>query len=393
MSQVSDDVDAINAGVWPDSRLRAAIREGVIDSASPIPAGNVQPASLDLRLGPVAYRMRCSFLPGRERVAAKRKEYMYEEIDLTEGAILERDRPYLIPLQEKLNLPKHVRGRTNPKSSTGRVDVFARVVTDRSHSFDEIEPGYSGPLFLEVVSRTFTVRVKEGMTLNQLRLSSGETSVPDSELRRAHAKREIIVNARNTKLRDNQLVINDGLYLTLDLNGSEGGLVGYRARPNSNVLDLTQIAAHEIHDYWDHVYRERDAPRIVLEPDAFYLLISSEAVRVPPEYASEMSAYAESAGELRSHYAGFFDPGFGHDPAKLSRGSRAVLEVRARDVPFMVEQGQPVCKLTFERLTAPPEILYGRETSSNYQGQQATLSKHFVRDHSFEGQLSLLAEI
>ncbi len=382
------------AGVLPFQELNRAIATGLIGADSPIPKENVQPASLDLRLGDRAYRLRCSFLPDRESVSSKLKDYLLDEVDISEGAILEPERPYLIPLQERLDLPDYLRARANPKSSTGRVDIFTRVISDRSHRFDDISPGYRGALFVEVVSRSFTVRVKAGMSLNQLRLTVGSPGVSDAELIEAHTpKRPIIVDVHNHKIADDRLVVEGGLFLSLDLMGDESGVVGYRARRNSKVLDLTQIAAHRPRDFWDFVYREEDAPRVVLEPEAFYLLISSEAVRIPPDFAAEMSAYAESSGELRSHYAGFFDPGFGHDPTNPRNLSRAVLEVRAHDVPFMVEQDQPVCKLTFERVTEPPTILYGQDTSSNYQGQQVMLSKHFARDHSFDGQLSLLQEL
>ncbi len=381
------------AGVLPFQELNRAVAEGLISASDPVPSANVQPASVDLRLGDRAYRLRCSFLPDREPVVEKVKDYLLDEVDLTEGAILEPERPYLIPLQERLDLPPTLRARANPKSSTGRVDIFTRVISDRSHRFDDISSGYSGPLFLEVVSRSFTVKVRSGMTLNQLRLTAGRADVSDDELMATHGERPVIVDANSRKIPDARLVVADGLFLTLDLLGEDGGVVGYRARRNSRVLDLTQIGVHRPRDYWDLVYREEDAPRVVLEPEEFYLLISSEAVRIPPHLAAEMSAYAESSGELRSHYAGFFDPGFGHDPTDPRRLSRAVLEVRAHDVPFMVEQRQPVCKLTFERVTEPPTVLYGQDLQSNYQGQQVMLSKHFARDHSPAGQLSLLGSL
>ena len=308
-------------GVLPHQELLRAVTAGIVSAPTPIPKPNIQPASIDLRLGDRAYRLRCSFLPDRESVSSKLKEYLLDEVDLSDGAILEPGRPYLIPLQERLSLPDSMRGRANPKSSTGRVDIFTRVISDRSHHFDDIRAGYSGPLYLEVVSRTFTVRVKAGMTLNQLRLTVGDAAVSDEDLKLAHADRPVIVDASKRKIPDHRLVVADGLFLTLDLLGSEAGVVGYRGRRNSRVLDLSQIGTHRPRDYWDYVYREEDAPRVVLEPEEFYLLISSEEVRIPPAFAAEMSAYAESSGELRSHYAGFFDPGFGHDPAGVRRGS------------------------------------------------------------------------
>lgn len=388
-----NDVDewAGRRGVLPYQDLMRAIDQRVVYAKRPIPSANIQPASIDLRLGPTAYRLRCSFLSDQETVSSKLKDYRLDEIDLTDGAILEPERPYLIQLQERLDLPPNMRARANPKSSTGRVDIFTRAITDKSHRFDDIAGGYSGPLYVEVVSRSFTVRVREGMTLNQLRLSTGSTAVDDDALLEAHERQPLLVDpSRARKIPGKELILGEGLFLSLNLLGDDDGVVGYRARRNSRVLDLSRIGEHKPRDYWDFVYREEDAPRVVLEPEEFYLLISSEAVRIPPEFAAEMSAYAESAGELRSHYAGFFDPGFGHDPGGMRRGSRAVLEVRAHDVPFMVEQHQPVCRLTYERLLQVPTLLYGQDTSSNYQGQEVMLSKHFARDHSFDGQLSLL---
>jgi dCTP deaminase len=381
-------------GVLPHQDLVRAIGVRVVNASTPIPKENVQPASIDLRLGSKAYRLRCSFLSDKETVAAKVKDYLLDEVDLSGGAILEPERPYLIQLQERLDLPPNMRARANPKSSTGRVDIFTRVISDKSHRFDDVAPGYSGPLYVEVVSRSFTVRVREGMSLNQLRLSVGETGVSDEALLEVHERQPLLVDpTRSRKIPGKELIMGKGLFLSLNLLGDDDGVVGYRARRNSRVLDLTRIGTHKPRDYWDLVYREEDAPRVVLEPEEFYLLISSEVVRIPPEFAAEMSAYAESAGELRSHYAGFFDPGFGHDPRRVLRGSRAVLEVRAHDVPFMVEQHQPVCRLTFERALQPPAILYGQDTGSNYQGQEVMLSKHFARDHSFDGQLSLLSAL
>jgi dCTP deaminase len=378
-------------GVLPYQDLLKAIEEGVVKARTPIPQANVQPASLDLRLGAEAHRMRCSFLPDRESVKVKLEDYRLETIDLTAGAVLEPGRPYLIPLLERLDLPPTMRARANPKSSTGRVDVFTRVITDKNHRFDDIPAGYRGPLYLEVVSRTFSVRIQQGMSLNQLRLAVGDTHVRDKDLIAKHGDEAMVYDAKSHKIPDGRMVVHDGLFLTLDLEGDDDGVVGYRARRNSRVLDLTQIGVHRVRDFWEPVFREEDAPRVVLEPEDFYLLISNEAVRIPATYASEMSAYAESAGELRSHYAGFFDPGFGH--GNEPPGSRAVLEVRARDVPFMVEQGQPVCKLTYETVRTPPTFLYGRDTGSNYQGQVAMLSKHFQRDHSQLGQMSLLSQV
>jgi dCTP deaminase len=359
--------------------LREAISAGVIHGGGfTIPDDNVQPASLDLRLGQIAYRIRCSFLPDTETVERKVKDYIIDDLDLRdEGVVLESGRPYLIPLKEHLALPPGVRGRANPKSSTGRIDVFTRVITDRSYRFDEIAEGYEGPLFLEVVPLSFAVRVREDLSLNQLRLSVGRTALSDDEIREFHRRSPLQVR-RGTPVPADQLALANGMFLGLDLRGDERGHVGYQARESAPLLDLTKSGRVDPKPYWEPVERE-DGDRIVLSPRRFYLLMSDEAVCIPPGLASEMTAYDPTSGELRTHYAGFFDPGFGYDPDGELHGSRAALEVRAHDVPFMIEHGQRVCKLTFERMIEEPTTLYGTDIGSSYQGQEDTLGKHFLR--------------
>ncbi len=369
-------------GVLPRQHLLQAVEAGVIDAGNfKIPVSNVQPASLDLRLGEVAYRIRCSFLPDRHTVERKVKDYIVDELDLhREGVVLETNRPYLIPLKERLALPGNVRGRCNPKSSTGRLDVFTRVITDESYRFDEIAPGYDGPLYLEVVPLSFATRIREDLTLNQLRLSIGRTELDDDDLRDFHRRQPLLYRG-NEPVPANELALADGMFLSLDLEGDETGRVGYRARDNAPLLDLTRAESLDPDPYWEPVLHER-GDRVVLTPRRFYLLMSNEAVSIPPTLASEMTAYDPTSGELRTHYAGFFDPGFGYDPDGAFLGSRAALEVRAHDVPFMVEHGQRVCKLTFERMLEVPTSLYGQGIGSSYQRQEETLSKHFRRPAS-----------
>jgi dCTP deaminase len=366
-------------GVLPSQHLIAAIDAGVIDAGPfTIPRANVQPASLDLRLGEVAYRIRCSFLPDKQTVEDKVKDFIIDELDLhREGVVLETNRPYLIPLKERLALPDNVRGKTNPKSSTGRIDVFTRVITDESYRFDEIAFGYSGPLYLEVVPLSYAIRVREDLTLNQLRLSVGHPELNDDELRRSHSEQPLLFRD-GQPVEPDRLALANGMFLGLDLRGDDSGRVGYRARDNAPLLDVTRADPVDPEPYWEPVKRE-GGDRVVLTPQRFYLLMSDESVCVPPSLAAEMTAYDPTSGELRTHYAGFFDPGFGYDAAGSFHGSRAALEVRAHDVPFMIEHGQPVCKLTFERMLEPPETLYGRDAGSSYQLQQDTLSKHFQR--------------
>lgn len=364
-------------GVLPRQALQHAEQQQWIHSeVFKIQPGSFQPASLDLHLGPTAWALRCSFLPDvGSTVTERAEELKLQEIDLRSGAMLERDRAYLVELREELRLPAAIRGKANPKSSTGRLDVFTRLITDRNNRFDEVPPGYQGKLYLEIVPRSFAVHVREGLSLNQLRLMRGTARLDDAGLLDIHDEFPLLY-ADKEPLKSSSLSVSEGLFLSLDLKQGPDRVVGYRAKRNSMPIDLARIRHYRWTDFWDPVFPESGS-RIVLEPETFYLLLSWEGVSIPPQLAAEMMAYDPTAGELRSHYAGFFDPGFGYDASNERHGSRAALEVRARDVPFMVEHRQPVCKLAFERMSEPPDRLYGSDLSSNYQGQSSMLSKHF----------------
>ena len=348
-------------GVLPDHALHAMIASGRIRCAAPDP-DQVQPASLDLRLGSVAYRVRASFLAGRGRPVAERiAEFEMHRMDLTGGAVLEKGCVYVVPLMEALALPGDVSAVCNAKSSTGRVDCLTRVIADGGTEFDRIPAGYAGPLYAEICPRSFSVKVAPGLRLNQIRFRRGQAVLSDGELARRHAV---------TPLVDGSPVIDDGLGFSVDLTPTAAGIVGYRAKPHAGVIDLTRVAAHDIPDFWEEV--RSDDGRIILDPGAFYILVSREAVTIPPDCAAEMSPYLAMVGEFRVHYAGFFDPGFGHGiPA------RGVLEVRCHEAPFVLEHGQIVGRLVYERMADLPARLYGAEMASNYQGQGLKLSKHF----------------
>ena len=375
-------LSADSVGVFPDRLLRKAIEQEIIEAGRyKMAVENIQPASIDLRLGQTAHRIQCSFLPGNETVASRLKELGDEhKLDLTgAGAVLESERPYLIELKERLNLPVGVRAKANPKSSTGRVDVFTRVITDYGQRFDEIADGYTGPLYLEVVPLSFPVRVNEDLTLNQLRLFVGNPDVGDDALRAFH-KNDLPVLYRDGLPADldNSATLSNGLFLGLDLRREPEVKVGFSAKRGAPDLDLTSDEPKRTALYWDPVYA-KETGRIVLVPRTFYLLMSDEAVCIPPTMSAEMTAYDPTSGELRTHYAGFFDPGFGYDETREVLGSRAALEVRAHDVKFMIETGQRVCKLTFQWMLEPPERSYGRGIGSSYQGQAETLSKYFLQ--------------
>ncbi len=349
---------------------RAVRREWITSIDGSIPEENIQPASLDLRLGATAYRLRSSFLPGRRSVSSGLREHQIgPEIPLTgDGAVLERNRPYLVPLMERLDLPQGISARANPKSSTGRLDIFTRLVVDNATGFDVIPERYSGPVYLEIVPRSFTVQVREGLSLNQVRLVHGDRRVDGLELQRKHARQPLLY----PPLVD----VSGGVFLTVDLMGDADGRVGYRAKKNSALIDLSKRGEYQANDFWEPVESIRGY-RLILEPEEFYLLVSSERVAVNEDLAAEMTAYDPTSGELRTHYAGFFDPGFGYPPTDEGAGSRAVLEVRAHDVPFALEHGQPIARLEFETMAKPPKRLYGPAIGSSYQNQELWLSKHF----------------
>lgn len=385
-------------GVLPSQMIVEAIKEGWIAASDgmEIPQENIQPASLDLRLGSVAYRLRCSFLPDNEPVQEALRRYKAdEEMAIRQsGAVLEPNRAYLIPLIEELALPDTLRAKANPKSSTGRLDIFTRVISDNGFMFDEVRAGYHGRLYLEIISHTFPIRVAPGLTLNQLRLMVGNASLSDDEITKLHAASPLLF--RNGLPRNPaEIVTSNGLLVGLDLGGTGGyEPVGYSAKEDTKVLDLRNVNSYHPRSFWDDVLSEssKHGARIILRPDKFYLLLSLDYIKIPPGYAAEMTPFDPTNGELRTHYAGFFDPGFGYDSDNpMHPGSRAALEVRAHDVPFAVEHGQNICKLSFERMIEPPDRLYGGILRSNYQGQEIALSKHFRRDRPEEAQPTLFS--
>jgi dCTP deaminase len=358
-----------STGILPSHILKRLIRaRREILATDEITDEQIQPASVDLRLGSVAYRIRASFLPGKDtKVADKLDDLAIHKIDLAEGAVLETHCVYLVPLIERLELSFRVSGTANPKSSTGRLDVFTRLITDGAQSFDRVEEGYHGPLYAEISPRTFPLLVRKGSRLNQLRLRHGSPQFTDTQLKRLHEEVSLV---------DGLADIDGGLALTVDLRGeSMSRQVGWRARRHAGVIDVDKRDAYEPLDFWDPIH-SRKGESIVLDPDEFYILASREAVSIPPEFAAEMMPFNPLVGEFRVHYAGFFDPGFGHE-AGAGRGARAVLEVRSREVPFVLEHGQIIGRLVFERLTDPPSLVYGSALGSHYQRQGLKLSKHF----------------
>ena len=377
----------------PTQWLRTAVQENIIRSDYTIPEDSYQPASLDLRLGEKAYILQCSFLPYSGTVEKQVRELTFGEIDIRDGAILERNRPYLIPLLEGLNLPPGIRARTNPKSSTGRLDIFTRVITDSSDRFDDITDGYQGRMYLEVFSRSFTIKVRTTLSLNQIRLFKGDSQWTPGKLKEVHLSNPIVFARAGQPADVTHLNEDNSVGLSISLEGITNGdrLIGYRAKKNSKLLDLSRVNHYQPGDFWEPIVAGKNRS-LILEPEEFYLLASTESVCIPPEYAAEMTAYETSSGEIRTHYAGFFDPGFGFGEHGRLGGVQPVLEIRAHDVPFMIGQGQKVCTLTFEQMLEAPPHWYGPKVGSSYQEVGRILSKHFSPnvDNSqlplFEGQ-------
>ena len=355
-------------GILPDRMIALLAADGGILSENQFVPDQIQPASLDLRLGEVAFRVRASFLPGRTTVAQRIDELKLHEISLSDGAVLETGCVYIVPLLESLALPDDISAAANPKSSTGRLDVFTRVIADETRGFDRITGGYHGPLYAEISPRTFPVLVREGSRLSQIRFRRGQALLDAAALRALHA-RERLVDADNADL-------SEGVAVSVDLSGlGPGGLVGYRAKRHTGLIDVERRGGYTVADYWEPMYARPDKS-LILDPNEFYILASKEAVQVPPDYAAEMVPFDPLVGEFRVHYAGFFDPGFGYAGAG-GKGARAVLEVRSREVPFILEHGQIVGRLVYEKMLAKPEKLYGQGIGSNYQAQSLKLSKHF----------------
>ena len=366
-----DGYGRYSTGILPSHVLKRLIAQGSeIKAEVPFTDAQIQPASIDLRLGALASRVRASFLPGKNAtVEEKLSQVFMHAIDLRDGAVLEAGCVYIVKLMERVEFSARISGSANPKSSTGRIDVFTRLITDRGEAFDRIEAGYRGPLYAEISPQTFPILVRKGSRLNQLRIRRGSPQFSDTQLRRLHAEQALV---------DSEPDIDNGLGFSIDLLGSSSATerrIGWRAKRHTGLIDVDKSAALSPYDFWDPV-EANSAGHLVLDPDEFYILASRERVAIPLDHAAEMVAFNPLVGEFRVHYAGFFDPGFGYEKG-AAPSARAVLEVRSREVPFILEHGQIVGRLVFERLTDPPPEAYGQGLGSNYQSQGLKLSKHF----------------
>jgi dCTP deaminase len=373
---VADALFSAPFGLFGRQKIKAMIGRKLIRSEIPMESSQLQPASLDLRLSKEAYRVRSSFLPGRERTVRERlKSLNAEPVSLAgKGGVLEKGIVYVARLMERLELRPNLSGAANPKSSTGRIDIFTRLIVDGGEAFDDVPLDYKGELWLEISPRSFSVRVKAGTKLNQVRFRSRHPqqrdrhtfTLEDAELRTRHLAAPFV---------DNPLDLREGVVLRVDLGGLGESIVGYRAIKNSDVIDVNRLRGYAMEDFWEPIYSREDR-RLILDPDQFYILASREKVQIPSDLAAEMAPIDPAIGEFRVHYAGFFDPGFGQGQDGRP-SARAVLEVRSRDVPFLLEDGQPVGRLVYEKLAGLPDTLYGADTTSNYQHQGLKLSKHF----------------
>ena len=365
-----------HTGILPSQVVKELIRSREIFALREVTPAQIQPASLDLRLGAKAHRVRASFLPGPERsVAETTAEFSLHEIDLSQGAVLETGCVYIAQLEERLALSGAIAGWANPKSSIGRLDVFVRLITDFATEFDRVPAGYKGPLYAEISPQTFSILARQGSRLNQLRLGRGSPATSDAKLRAVHEEIGLVGDRPGDKPGDKK-VKKGALDLTVDLAGERAsGLVGFRAKRHTALVDIDRVGVYEPAEFWDPITATPER-RLILDPNEFYILASREPVKVPPEFAAEMAAYDTQVGEFRAHYAGFFDPGFGYQTGN-GRGTQAVLEVRSHKVPFILDHGQIVGRLVYESMADLPDRLYGEASGSSYQTQGLKLSKHF----------------
>jgi dCTP deaminase len=371
----AESASARTTGILPSQDITSLIARGNIIASPAVNPDHIQPASLDLRLGDMAHRVRASFLPGpNSTVEAKIKELRMTRVDLTGAPVFEKDCVYIIPLVEELNLPENISGKANPKSTTGRLDIFTRLITDYGTEFDRVPAGYKGKLYAEVVSRTFTVAIRAGMRLSQLRFVQGSPVAGDRTIKGLDQEEPLVyMDDEDIPMKAR---LHRGLRITVNLEGAEPGeIIAYKAKRYAPAIELDRIDYYATEEFWE-VRHQTTNKNLILEPDDFYILASRERVRVPPEFAAEMVPFDPSDGEFRIHYAGFFDPGFGYGSSDI-KGTRAVLEVRAHEVPFLIEHGQLVGRLNYMPLLCKPEKIYGTNIGSSYQHQALTLSKQF----------------
>lgn len=367
----------VKAGVLPSQDIQELISSKKVQAAVPISDEQIQPASLDLRVGATAHRVQASFLPGQTSTVEQRiAQLTMGQVDLTSSTILEKGCVYIVPLLEEVFLPDTMSAKANPKSTTGRLDIFTRLITDYGVEFERVPAGYKGKLYAEIVPRTFSIRLPAGSRLSQLRFFRGNPVASDTLINELDGRQALVYSQEESPIKAQ---VDKGLKISVNLRAIEPSeAIAYKAKKNAQVIDLSKINYYSRDDFWEPKYHVSDKG-LILDPGDFYILASKEQIRVPPDYAAEMVPFDPSIGEFRIHYAGFFDPGFGYGFSDI-KGTRAVLEVRAHEVPFLIEHGQIVARLSYMRLLRPPEKIYGVGIGSSYQKQSLTLSKQFKRD-------------
>lgn len=369
------------SGILSYQHLKEFVDKKVIFANDPINDWQFQPNTIDLRLGPVAYRVRSSFIPLTKRVEDRIDEFLMYKVDLKDGAILEKGCVYIIPLKEKLDLPPDIYGKTNPKSSTGRLDIFTRIITDHNYRFNTVRSGYSGNLYVEVSPMSFTIKVRENDSLNHLRLITGDNvRVSQREVEEMYDSVPLLYDDDGNPLPKGDVVFDEGLFMRIDLSHyGERKVIGFKSKRNSSVLDISKKYHYDANEFWEKIYSD-SSEQLILEPEVFYIFASRERIVIPPGVCGEMVPYDPNSGEMRVHYAGFFDTGFGYEPNSSIKGAKAVLEVRPHDVPFLIEDGQILFRLVFDKNVQIPTQFYGKALKSHYQCQGLSLSKHFIVD-------------
>ncbi|MBI29421.1 MAG: 2'-deoxycytidine 5'-triphosphate deaminase [Pelagibacteraceae bacterium] len=359
----------IKNGALAYQNYKFLIENNIINSNNRIPDESIQPASIDLRLGNFAYRVSSSFLTINKTVEDRIKNFIIDKIDISQGHLFKKNQIYIVEVQESLNLDSKLSGKCNPKSSTGRLDILSRVISDYSSEYEVIKPGYKGKIYLEITSKTFNIVFTEGDKLSQLRLRKNNiVTTNDRELIGLHKLSPLLYNKNHKAIKP---LINNGLKITAAVFNDDEP-IAYKAKKDSPEIFFNKLRFHNKKDYWVSINKTKKNS-LIIEPNEFYILKSKEKIKISRNLAAEMIPYDSEIGEFRAHYAGFFDPGFGNE----MKGSHAVLEIKTYEVPFAVEDGQIIARLIFEKLAEEPTKIYGEGIKSNYQNQGLALSKHF----------------
>jgi len=323
----------------------------------------IQPSSIDLSLSDECYEIKTSFLSPDSKVRDKLNKIYSKKINLKTSKIFKKNKTYIVRLNETLHLNNSISGHCNPKSSTGRLNIFCRTILDYCDEYEKIPKNYNGEIFLEITTRSFDIKISKGDKLNQMRLRKKTNNyLNDKDLKKINKRNALIfTNKKN--------IIENGLRISVDLS-NDNKICAYVAKKTSLNINFSKISFYEIKKFWKPLKPVNNS--LIIEKNKFYILKSREKIRIPSNLAGEMIPYDTGIGDFRAHYAGFFDPGFG-DP----KGSYAVLEVKTNELPFILEDGQTIARIKYEKLNKKTFLVYGSIINSNYQNQKLALSKHF----------------